>query len=87
MRLLQGGVGTTAGKVNVLLQAYISRLYIDDFALISDSGYVVQNAGRISRALFELAVGKKWSSTARIALSMCISIESTYPERHSRATS
>ena len=40
-------------KVNVLLQAYISQLKLDGFALVSDMVYVQQSAGRILRALFE----------------------------------
>ena len=42
------------GKVNVLLQAYISQLPIKSFTLISDMSYINQSAGRISRALFEV---------------------------------
>lgn len=30
------------GKVNILLQAHISRERLDSFSLISDSAYVVQ---------------------------------------------
>lgn len=30
------------GKVNVLLQAYISRAQVQDFALVSDMAYVAQ---------------------------------------------
>lgn len=35
-------VDTTHGKVNVLLQAYISRHQVQDFALVSDMAYVAQ---------------------------------------------
>lgn len=33
---------TSQEKVNILLQAYISRAYVEDFALVSDSAYVAQ---------------------------------------------
>lgn len=38
----QGGPDTSAGKVNILLQAHISRAYIEDFALVSDTAYAAQ---------------------------------------------
>jgi hypothetical protein len=36
------------------LQAYISRLPIKGFTLSSDTSYITQSAGRVSRALFEV---------------------------------
>lgn len=45
-----GAVEDTAGKVNVLLQSYIDQSRIKSFTLISDTNYVAQSAGRISRA-------------------------------------
>uniref|UniRef100_G3T7C8 Activating signal cointegrator 1 complex subunit 3 n=1 Tax=Loxodonta africana TaxID=9785 RepID=G3T7C8_LOXAF len=55
-----GGVENSYGKINILLQTYISRGELDSFSLISDSAYVAQNAGRIFRALFEIALRKRW---------------------------
>nr|XP_055115760.1 activating signal cointegrator 1 complex subunit 3 isoform X3 [Symphalangus syndactylus] len=55
-----GGVENSYGKINILLQTYISRGEIDSFSLISDSAYVAQNAARIVRALFEIALRKRW---------------------------
>ncbi|KAG8582318.1 hypothetical protein GDO81_008009 [Engystomops pustulosus] len=55
-----GGVENGYGKVNILLQTYIGRGEIDNFSLISDSAYVAQNAARIVRALFEVALRKRW---------------------------
>lgn len=37
-----GGSENTYGKVNILLQAYISRHYMDAFSLVSDQAYVAQ---------------------------------------------
>lgn len=71
-----GGTDTSAGKVNVLLQSYISKAYIDDFALVSDSGYVSQNAGRIVRALLEIAMSKKWAPVSLVLMAMSKAIES-----------
>lgn len=37
-----GGVENSYGKVNILLQTYISRGDVDSFSLISDLSYVAQ---------------------------------------------
>ncbi|GAA5868240.1 hypothetical protein JCM8547_002290 [Rhodosporidiobolus lusitaniae] len=72
---VRGGTDSSAGKVNVLLQTYISRAYVDDFALVSDMGYVSQNAGRIVRALLDIAMAKRWAPVSTVLLSMSKSIE------------
>lgn len=77
---VKGGTDSSAGKVNVLLQAYISRAYIDDFALVSDTGYVAQNAGRIVRALLEIAMSKRWAPVTLVLMSMSKAIESEFAE-------
>lgn len=58
-------------KINVLLQAYISRLKLEGLALMADMVYVTQSAGRIIRALFEICLKKGWSSVAKTALDLC----------------
>jgi len=58
-------------KINVLLQAYISRLKLEGLALMADLVYVTQSAGRILRAVFEIALKKGWSSVAKMALDLC----------------
>ncbi|GAA5829196.1 hypothetical protein JCM11251_004156 [Rhodosporidiobolus azoricus] len=72
---VKGGTESSAGKVNVLLQTYISRAYVDDFALVSDMGYVSQNAGRIVRALLDIAMSKRWAPVSMVLLAMSKSIE------------
>ena len=57
-------------KINVLLQAYISRLKLDGLALMADLVYVTQSAGRILRAIFEIALKKGWG-VAKTALDLC----------------
>lgn len=57
-------------KVNVLLQAYISRLKLDGFALVADMAFIQQSAARIMRALFEIALRRNWSSLAKLCLDM-----------------
>lgn len=62
-------------KINVLLQAYISRLKLDGLALMADLVYVTQSAGRILRAIFEIALKKGWSGVAMDALALCKTAE------------
>ncbi|KAF8448347.1 Sec63 Brl domain-containing protein [Terfezia claveryi] len=62
-------------KTNILLQAYISRANLEDFALVSDSAYVAQNAARICRALFMIALNRRWGHLCHVLLSMGKSIE------------
>ncbi|KAK6341694.1 hypothetical protein TWF696_008762 [Orbilia brochopaga] len=72
---IEGTLDTAHGKANVLLQSYISRSNIEDFALISDSAYVAQNAARIARALFLMALERRWGYLCQTLLSICKSIE------------
>jgi len=58
-----------SAKVNILLQAYISRLKLDGFALVSDMAFIQQSAARIMRAIFEIALRRKWSGLAKLTLS------------------
>ncbi|KAL9125726.1 MAG: hypothetical protein Q9217_005118 [Psora testacea] len=58
-------------KINVLLQAFISRLKLEGLALMADMVYVTQSAGRILRAIFEICLKKGWSSVAKTALDLC----------------
>lgn len=62
-------------KTNLLLQSYISQIRLEDFALVSDSAYVAQNAARICRALFMIALNRGWGYQCEVLLSMCKSIE------------
>ncbi|CAB3373375.1 Hypothetical predicted protein [Cloeon dipterum] len=53
---VKGGPDNIHGKVNILLQAHLSKGFIKSFSLISDKCYVTDNAARIARALFDLAL-------------------------------
>ncbi|KAI8820753.1 Sec63 Brl domain-containing protein [Fimicolochytrium jonesii] len=75
MCAVKGGIDTNYGKTNILLQSYISRTHVEDFALVSDVGYVAQNASRILRALFEIALGRNWGPTASTILSLCKAVD------------
>lgn len=66
---------TREGKINVLLQGHVSWATVEDFALVSDMQYVAQNAGRIVRALLEIAISKKWASTSAVIMGISKAIE------------
>jgi pre-mRNA-splicing helicase BRR2 len=51
---IKEGIEEPSAKVNVLLQAYISQLKLEGFALMSDMVYVTQSASRLMRAIFEI---------------------------------
>jgi activating signal cointegrator complex subunit 3 len=68
---IKGGLEHVAGKVNVLLQAYISNGYIANSTLTSDSYYVTRSIGRITRALFELMLKRGRTYLALRMLALC----------------
>jgi pre-mRNA-splicing helicase BRR2 len=65
------GIEEPHAKINVLLQAFISRLKLEGLALMADMVYVTQSAGRILRAIFEISLKKGWASVAKTALDLC----------------
>jgi len=65
------GIEEPTSKINVLLQAYISQLKLEGFALVSDMVYVTQSASRILRAMFEICLKRGWSQLSRRALDLC----------------
>lgn len=73
--MFQGGTDTSAGKVNILLQGYISQYRPEDFALVSDQAYAAQNGGRIIRALLEIAISRKWANVSAVLMGMSKAIE------------
>ncbi|XP_060524349.1 U5 small nuclear ribonucleoprotein 200 kDa helicase [Cylas formicarius] len=60
-----------SAKVNVLLQAYISQLKLESFALMSDMVYVTQSASRLIRAIFEIVLHRGWAQLAEKVLTLC----------------
>ncbi|XP_015119554.1 putative U5 small nuclear ribonucleoprotein 200 kDa helicase [Diachasma alloeum] len=64
-----------SAKVNVLLQAYISQLKLEGFALMSDMVFVTQSASRLMRAIFEIVLFRGWAQLADKCLSLCKMID------------
>jgi pre-mRNA-splicing helicase BRR2 len=65
------GIEEPSAKVNVLLQAYISQLKLEGFALVADMVYVTQSAGRLLRAIYEIVLHRSWAQLTDRTLSLC----------------
>jgi pre-mRNA-splicing helicase BRR2 len=65
----------SSAKVNVLLQAYISNLKLDGFALVSDLTFIRQSAGRLMRCLLDIAMKRSWAGLVNKCLNLCKMVE------------
>lgn len=63
------------GKVYILLQSYISRATVHDFALLSDMRYIEESATRLFGAVFEIALRQGWPELARNASELARAVE------------
>lgn len=53
------------------LQVYIGRAQVTTFSLIADMNYVGDNAPRLARALFEIALRNQWTLVVERMLTVC----------------
>lgn len=67
--------GDPRAKVAVLLQAHVSRLALQGFALVADMVYVTQSAGRLLRAIAEISVRRRWAPPTLAALGLCAAVD------------
>lgn len=58
-------------KVLMLFECYLRNIQLKTFSLISDMAYIVQNAARLLRAMFEIALNKNYAILAKTALKWC----------------
>jgi pre-mRNA-splicing helicase BRR2 len=72
---VKGSPDDQATKINVLLQAYISRMKLQGYALKQDMAYIHQSASRIIRGLFEVFMKRGWANVSECALKMCKMID------------
>ncbi|XP_037079390.1 activating signal cointegrator 1 complex subunit 3-like [Pollicipes pollicipes] len=70
-----GGSENVHGKVNILIQTFISRGRLDSFSLVSDMNYIVQNAKRITRAIFEICLHRHWPLMSGRVLTLSLQLE------------
>jgi len=68
---VKGSLEETASKINILLQAFISRFKLEGYDLNADMVYVTQSAGRI----FEIAIKRGWAQMAETLLNCCKMVE------------
>lgn len=76
IRMVQESADETSVEMKVvtLLKAYIGRVKVESHSLSSDINYIVQNAQRICRALFEIELQRGHPHTAGtfLTISKCI---------------
>lgn len=72
---IKESVEEPSAKTNILLQAYISQLKLEGFALMSDMVYVTQSAGRLMRAIAEIVLHRGWAQLADKTLNLCKMID------------
>lgn len=77
-----GSSSNKHGKVNILMQAYVSRARIESFSLTADMMYVSSNAPRIARALYEICLRRGWAGMTEVMLNLCKSLELRLWEHH-----
>jgi len=64
-----------AAKINVLLQAHVSRLPLGSTAVGADVSFVTQSAARLMRCLFEICLRRGWAPLADKTLALSIMVQ------------
>ena len=72
---IKESVEEPTAKINILLQAHISQLKLELFALMSDMVFVTQSAARLMRAIYEIVLLHGWAQLADKTLSLCKMID------------
>ena len=80
---ISGDKHSTPAKVNMLLQHYVDGKEMEHGSLGMDTNFVVDNAQRISGALFNIALSRNWGATASMLLALRLAIENRmWPYAH-----
>lgn len=67
---IKDSIDESSAKVNLLLQAYISRLRLEGLSIVADMAYITQSASRLVRALFEIVLKRGWAQLAQKCLNL-----------------
>ena len=67
---VQENIDEPHAKINILLQAYISQLELENFTLTADMQYIRQHSSRLMRAIFEISLHQKWAQLAQKTLTI-----------------
>ncbi|CCE62007.1 hypothetical protein TPHA_0B03360 [Tetrapisispora phaffii CBS 4417] len=62
-------------KIIILLQSYISRIQFEGLALNADMTFIIQNAGRLMKAIYEICLYKNYARQTKTAISLCKCID------------
>ena len=62
-------------KVMTLIQGYLSMQSYDNYSLVADTHYIVQNGSRILRCIYEISLKKNIAYLTMTVLKMCRHIE------------
>lgn len=80
---VRSGPEDKTGKINILIQVYISRASMEGFSLVADSAYISASLGRIMRALFEICLRRGWCSMTALLLEYCKAVDhQIWPHQH-----
>ncbi|XP_024368754.1 DExH-box ATP-dependent RNA helicase DExH14 isoform X1 [Physcomitrium patens] len=80
---VKGGPEDKYGKINILIQVYLSRGFVDGFSLVADSSYINASLGRIMRALFEICLRRSWVTMTTLLLEFCKAVDRrVWPHQH-----
>ncbi|GBG33653.1 Activating signal cointegrator 1 complex subunit 3-like [Hondaea fermentalgiana] len=67
---IKEGIEEASAKVNLLLQAYISGMRLEGYAMACDLVFIQQSANRLVRAMFEICLVRGWAALAQRCLAL-----------------
>lgn len=73
--LEEGAIIETPQKVILLLQGYLRDVTYENFSLINDTQYVVQNTIRLLRCMLDLCSKKNQAENVKLILNWCKYVE------------
>ena len=72
---IQSSFGKSSFKVNTLVQSYIESIRIKNDSLQSDCVQICKSFLKLSRAMFEISLIKKWASTSQLCFDLYTAIK------------